>query len=45
MRVLLDECFPKRLRRELTGHIVSTVPQEGFGGFKNGKLLAAIQDK
>lgn len=45
MRVLLDECVPKRLRRELTEHFVSTVPQEGFAGLKNGKLLAAIQDK
>ncbi len=40
MRVLLDECVPKRLKRELTGHDVSTVPDMGWAGIKNGKLLA-----
>lgn len=39
MRVLLDECVPKRLGRELTGHTVRTVPQEGWSGKKNGELL------
>ena len=39
MRVLLDECVPKRLGRELTGHAVRTVPQEGWSGKKNGELL------
>ena len=40
MRVLLDECVPKRLRQELTGHDVSTVPDMGWAGIKNGELLA-----
>ena len=39
MRVLPDECVPKRLGRELTGHAVRTVPQEGWSGKKNGELL------
>lgn len=44
MRVLLDECLPRRLAHELTGHVVSTAPKEGFAGLKNGKLLVAAQE-
>ena len=40
MRLLLDECVPARLRKALPLHQVSTVPQEGWSGVKNGKLLA-----
>jgi hypothetical protein len=39
MRVLLDECVPRRLRRELSGHDVHTVPEMGWSGKKNGELL------
>ena len=42
MRVLLDECLPRRLGRELPGHSVSTVPEAGWAGLSNGKLLAMI---
>lgn len=44
MRVLLDECVPKRLLRALTGHLVSTVPEMGWGGKKNGELLKEVTD-
>ncbi len=39
MRVLLDECVPQRLRHQLTGHEVWTVPQMGWASEKNGALL------
>jgi hypothetical protein len=39
MRILLDECVPRRLRRELPGHDVYTVPEMGWSGKKNGELL------
>jgi len=39
MRLLLDECVPARLRKALASHQVSTVPEEGWSGVKNGKLL------
>ena len=39
MRVLLDECLPRRLRAELSGHHVSTVPEMGWAGVQNGELL------
>ncbi len=42
MRVLLDECVPKRLGGELPGHFVRTVPQEGWSGKKNGELLGLM---
>src|SRR6266542_20043 len=40
MRLLLDECLPKRLIRHLPGHSVVTVPQRGWASIKNGALLA-----
>ena len=39
MRVLLDECLPRALKRELLGHEVRTVIEMGWGGIKNGALL------
>ena len=39
MRLLLDECIPKRLKRELLGHEVQTVQDMRWAGIKNGALL------
>jgi hypothetical protein len=39
MRVLLDECVPRALRKELVGHEVTTVAEAGWAGVKNGELL------
>ncbi len=39
MRLLLDECVPKRLKRELLGHETKTVQDMGWAGLKNGALL------
>jgi len=44
MRILLDECLPARLRRDLPGHEVQTVPRAGWASVKNGKLLRLIAD-
>ncbi len=44
MRILLDECLPARLRRDLPGHEVQTIPRAGWAGVKNGKLLRLIAD-
>ena len=43
MKVLLDECVPRKLRRELTEHAVITVTERGWSGIKNGKLLALAE--
>jgi predicted nuclease of predicted toxin-antitoxin system len=40
MRLLLDESVPQRLRRALPNHEVKTVVEMGWGGIKNGDLLA-----
>ncbi len=45
MRILLDECVPRRFRRELPEHEVRTVPEVGWASFKNGILLAAASGK
>jgi len=44
MRILLDECLPKDLARELPGHVVKTVPQAGWASISNGKLLRLIAE-
>jgi hypothetical protein len=41
MRVLLDECLPRGLKKHLPGHDVRTVPEAGWAGTKNGALLRA----
>ena len=40
MRILLDECLPKRVARLLAGHEVITVRQMNWLGLSNGRLLA-----
>jgi hypothetical protein len=42
MRILLDECVPAPLRRELTAHNVHTIQQMGWAGKTNGELLALM---
>jgi hypothetical protein len=39
VKLLLDECIDRGLARELTGHIVRTVPQMRWASIKNGRLL------
>lgn len=40
MRVLLDECLPRRVNQHLSPHSVVTVPEAGWAGLQNGVLLA-----
>jgi len=40
VKVLLDECLPKRVARLLVGHEVITVRQMNWLGLSNGRLLA-----
>ena len=39
MRVLIDECLPKKLKLELSDHFVQTVPETGWASKQNGELL------
>jgi predicted nuclease of predicted toxin-antitoxin system len=40
VRVLLDECLPRRLKRDIVGHDARTVPEMGWATKRNGELLA-----
>jgi predicted nuclease of predicted toxin-antitoxin system len=39
MKVLLDECLPKKLKRDIEADFVQTVPEAGWASKKNGELL------
>ncbi len=41
MKLLLDECVTRHLKRDLAGHEVHTVQEAGFKGLENGDLLKA----
>ena len=43
MRVLLDECVPRKLKYDFidVGHECRTASEAGFSGMENGELLAA----
>ena len=43
MRILLDECLPRKLKYELSGYPVETVPECGWAGLKNGVLLNLVE--
>jgi len=39
MRLLLDECVPRPLKRDLIGHDVWHVVEMGWSSKRNGELL------
>jgi predicted nuclease of predicted toxin-antitoxin system len=39
MKVLLDECLPKKLKFEIDAEFVQTVPEAGWASKQNGELL------
>ena len=41
MKLLLDKCVPRRLKRDFSGHEVFTIDEAGFKGLKNGDLIGA----
>ncbi len=44
MKILIDECLPRKLKNELSEHEVKTVPEMGWAGKKNGELLQLMAD-
>jgi hypothetical protein len=42
MRLLLDECVPRPLKRDLVGHDVHHVVDMGWSSKRNGELLQLI---
>lgn len=45
MRILLDECVPRRFRLQLQDHDVRTVPEMGWASHRNGVLLSSASDQ
>ena len=43
MKVLLDECIPRKLKNSLNDHECQTVPEAGLAGQKNGRLLTLTE--
>ena len=43
MKVLLDACVPRPLRKFLAAHTVQTAQEMGWGKLKNGALLQAVE--
>ena len=39
MKILIDECLPRALKRHLRDHECRTVQEMGWSGKKNGELL------
>ncbi len=44
MRILLDECVPRPLKREFTDLDLKTVSEMGWSGTKNGALLKLMSE-
>jgi hypothetical protein len=45
MKVLLDECIPRRFKNSLPGHECRTVQEIGCAGTKNGALLSIAESE
>ena len=43
MRVLLDECIPRKLKQAFPEHDCQTVPEAGLAGKQNGVLLGLAE--
>lgn len=45
MKLLIDECLPRKLKASFPNDMVWTVPEMGWGGKKNGELLRLMADE
>jgi predicted nuclease of predicted toxin-antitoxin system len=45
MKVLLDECLPRRLLRDLSSFSATTVPRQGWAGKSDSELLNLATDE
>ena len=45
MKILLDECTPRLLKRLLSGFEIATVQELGWTGVTNGALLRQAEDQ
>ncbi|MGC2281856.1 MAG: DUF5615 family PIN-like protein [Candidatus Acidiferrales bacterium] len=45
MKVLLDECPPRKIKNSLAMHECRTVPDAGLAGKRNGELLSLAEEQ
>ena len=45
MRVLIDECIPRKFESSLTPHDCQTAPEAGLAGKKNGELIGLAEGR
>jgi hypothetical protein len=45
MKILIDECVPRKFKSHLFGHDCLTVPEAGLAGSENGQLLSLAQER
>jgi hypothetical protein len=45
MKILIDECIPRKFKRSFPGHNCLTVPEAGLAGTKNGHLLSLAEGR
>ncbi len=44
MKILIDECIPRKFKDSLPDHECRTVPEAGLAGRTNGELLSYAED-
>ncbi|MFZ0523977.1 MAG: DUF5615 family PIN-like protein [Candidatus Acidiferrales bacterium] len=44
MKLLIDECLPRKIKNSLTAHECRTVPEAGLAGKRNGELLSLAEE-
>jgi predicted nuclease of predicted toxin-antitoxin system len=45
MKILLDECLPRKLKHDLAGHDVMTVPEAGWASIRDAPLLRLAETR
>jgi predicted nuclease of predicted toxin-antitoxin system len=45
MKLLLDECVTRKIKRDLAAHEVRTIEEAGMKGLENGELLRSAAGK
>ncbi len=45
MKILIDECVPRKFKANLLGHDCLTVPEAGLAGTENGQLLSLAEQR
>jgi len=45
VKILIDECVPRRIKRFLPGHEAQTVQELGYSSYLNGELLRLAEGR